>query len=166
MINDGRSGKVIFLVHCIINSNSICIGPKTPSIWPAMINEVVELLMKNKIGIIQLPCPEQLVFGLVRSETSKNHIDTPEFRECCKKIAESTVELIEEYTKNWFKVVSFLGKRGSPTCSVLGKEKGVLIEELINVMNKRKIKVYLMDFERSEVKECLNELRKAILSSS
>jgi predicted secreted protein len=165
MINDGRSGKVIFLVHCIINSNSICIGPKTPSRWPAMVNEIVELLMKNKVGIIQLPCPEQLVFGLVRNETSKIQIDTPEFRECCKKIAESTVNLIEEYIKNGFKVIGFLGKRGSPTCNVLGEEKGILIEELINMMDKRKIKVCLMDFERTEVEKCLDKLREAIYSS-
>ncbi len=161
MINDGRSGKVIFLVHCIINSNSISLGSKTPSIWPAMIDEIVELLMKNKVGIIQLPCPEQAVFGLVRNGTSKVQIDTPVFREYCRKLAKSTIDLIEEYIKNGFKVVGFLGKRGSPTCSVLN-EKGILIEELINAMNKRKIKIPLMDFERTEVEECLNKLKEVL----
>ncbi|MBS7654939.1 hypothetical protein KEJ50_00315 [Candidatus Bathyarchaeota archaeon] len=162
MINDGRSGKVIFLVHCILNSNSICIGPKTPSIWPAMINEVVELLMNNKIGIIQLPCPEQLAFGLVRNKTSREEVDTPDFRAYCRKLAENAVDLIEEYIKNGFKVIGFLGKRGSPTCSVSTRRKGVLIEELIKVMVKRKIEVLLMDFERTKVEQCLNKLKNAI----
>ncbi|MEM2356287.1 MAG: hypothetical protein QXN81_00555 [Candidatus Bathyarchaeia archaeon] len=163
MINNGRSGKVIFLVHCIINSNSICIGPKTPSIWPAMIDEIIELLMKNKVGIIQLPCPEQAVFGLVRREASKTQIDTPKFRDYCKKVAESAVNLIEEYIKNGFKVVGLVGKRGSPTCSVLSEEKGILIEEIINMMNKKKIMVPLIDFERTEVKECLNKLGEMMI---
>jgi len=54
MIRDGRSNKIIFISHCILNSNAICIGPKTPSIWPGMIDEVVECLRKNKVGIVQL----------------------------------------------------------------------------------------------------------------
>jgi predicted secreted protein len=166
MINDGRSGKVIFLVHCIINSNSICIGPKTPSLWPAVINEVVELLMRSNIGIIQLPCPEQLVFGLVRGEASRKEMDTPKFRKYCRKLAEHTIDLIEEYIKNGFKVVGFLGKRGSPTCSVSSRRKGILIEELIKAMNKRKVKISLMDFERTKIENCLSKLKEAIQASA
>jgi len=162
MINDGRSGKVIFLVHCILNSNSICIGPKTPSIWPAMINEVIELLMKNKIGIIQLPCPEQSVFGLVRNKASREEMDTPKFRTYCRKLAKYTTDLIKEYIKNGFKVVGFIGKRGSPTCSVSTRKKGILIEELIESMNKRGIDISLMDFERTKLEQCLNKLKNIL----
>lgn len=163
MIEDGRSKKVIFLAHCVINSNSICLGPKTPSIWPAMINEVVELLMEKKVGIVQLPCPEQAVFGLVRGSRSREEMDTPSFRGYCRKLAKSAADLMEEYAKNGFKVVGFLGKRGSPTCNVLenrGLRRGIFVEELERELKERSLKFPLLDFERTDVEGCLSELER------
>lgn len=171
MVMDGRSNKVIIISHCIINSNSICIGPKTPSIWPAMLNEVVQLLMEYRIGIVQLPCPEQLMYGFVRKGVTKTEIDTPDYRGFCKKIAEDAAELIKNYVKNGFKVVGFLGKRSSPTCGVKtiqvtdtnGKVvevegQGILVEELKKELEKRKVNISFIDFERTEVEKCLKEL--------
>ncbi|HID17266.1 TPA: hypothetical protein EYP26_03140 [Candidatus Bathyarchaeota archaeon] len=165
MIKDGRSGKVIFLAHCIINSNSICLGPKTPSIWPAMIDEVVELLMEKKVGIVQLPCPEQAVFGLVRESKSREEMDTPSLRDYCRELARSAANLMEEYARSGFKVVGFLGKRGSPTCNVLenrGLRRGVFVEALERELKDRALKIPLLDFERTDVKGCLSKLGRLI----
>ncbi|RLG92090.1 MAG: hypothetical protein DRO36_02455 [Candidatus Hecatellales archaeon] len=174
MVMDGRSNKVILVSHCIINSNSICIGPKTPSIWPAMINEVVEVLMRYKVGIVQLPCPEQLVYGFVREGITKTEMDTVEYRSFCRRIAEDAAELVKKYLENGFRVVGFLGKRASPSCGVKTTQitlegrnvevegKGILVEELENELKKRGINLKLIDFERTEVEKCLRELEDMV----
>jgi len=174
LVMDGRSNKVILVSHCILNSNSICIGPKTPSIWPAMIDEVVKLLMKYRVGIVQLPCPEQLMYGFVRMGVSKTEIDTPQYRMFCRRIAEEAADIVKNYLDNGFKVVGFLGKRSSPTCGVKttqitlkGKNveiegQGILVEELAKALEKRKINLPFLDFERTEVEECLKALEEIL----
>ncbi len=177
MVMNGRSNRVILVSHCIINSNSICIGPKTPSIWPAMIDEVVQLLMKYRVGIVQLPCPEQLMYGFVRKGITKTEMDTPNYRSFCRKIAEDAAELTKNYLKNGFKVVGFLGKRSSPTCGVKTVQvtgvdgrtvevegQGILVEELRKELEKRGVNLPFIDFERTEVEKCLKELEDILKS--
>ena len=65
MFDDTRSKKVIVLSHCLLNQNSISDGT---SDFPSRFNEVIELLMANDIGMIQLPCPELLCLGLDRGD--------------------------------------------------------------------------------------------------
>lgn len=174
MIKDGRSKKVVFVSHCIINTNAIAIGPKTPDIWPAIIDEIVDCLQENKVSIIQLPCPEQIYYGLIRSNAAKNDIDNPGFRRLCRKIAEETLNNMEQYIKNGFKIVAFIGRRGSPTCGVkrthvrknneIVEENGVgiLVEEIIKMIKDKKIEIPLIDFEREEKIKFIKELERII----
>lgn len=67
MFTDSRSRRVIFLSHCLLNQNSISDGTAD---FPSQFDEVIELLMKNRIGIIQLPCPELLCLGLDRGDSN------------------------------------------------------------------------------------------------
>ncbi len=177
MINDGRSMKIVFLAHCILNSNAIAVGPKTPTIWPAMINEVLSFLMEKKVSIVQLPCPEQPIFGFIRGSQTKTDMDTSEYRKHCRIIAENVTNLVEGYIKNGFKVLCLVGKRGSPSCGVKkvwirrNKEevevegKGIFIEELLDEFRKKGLNIPFIDFERTEVEECLKNLDKLISES-
>ena len=149
MINDGRSMKIVFLAHCILNSNAIAVGPKTPTIWPAMINEVLSFLMEKKVSIVQLPCPEQPIFGFIRGSQTKTDMDTSEYRKHCRIIAENVTNLVEGYIKNGFKV----------------EGKGIFIEELLDEFRKKGLNIPFIDFERTEVEECLKNLDKLISES-
>lgn len=174
MIKDSRSKKVVFVSHCIINTNVIAIGPKTPNIWPAIIDEIIDSLQKNKVSIIQLPCPEQIYYGLIRGAAAKNDMDNPGFRELCRKIAEETINNMEQYIKNNFKIVAFIGRRGSPTCGVkkvhLRKNDriievdgmGILVEEIDKMIKEKGIKIPLIDFEREERIKFIEELERII----
>lgn len=174
MIKDGRSKKVVFVSHCIINTNAIAIGPKTPTIWPAIIDEIVDCFQKNKISIIQLPCPEQIYYGLIRGSVAKNDIDNPSFRKLCKRIAEEAIKNMKQYMENNFKVIAFIGRRGSPTCGVkkvhLRKNNkiievdgmGILVEEISKMIKDKKIDIPLIDFEREEKIEFIKELERII----
>lgn len=57
MFDDARSKRVIVLSHCLLNRNSISDGTAD---FPGQFTEIIELLMANCIGMIQLPCPELL----------------------------------------------------------------------------------------------------------
>jgi len=174
MIKDRRSRKVVFISHCIINTNAIAIGPKTPNIWPAIIDEIVDCLQKNKVSIIQLPCPEQIYYGLVREANAKNDIDNPAFRKLCKKIAEETINIIKQYINEGFNVIAFIGRRGSPTCGVIRTHirrnnkiveingMGILIEEINKKIREERIKIPLIDFEREEKAQFIKQLEKLI----
>lgn len=177
MINDGRSMKVVFVVHCILNSNAIAVGPKTPAIWPAMVNEVLSFLMEKKVSIVQLPCPEQPIFGFIRKSQTKTDMDTLEYRKHCRIIAKNVTNLAEGYVRSGFKVLCLIGKRGSPSCGVkkvwIKKDgmdvevegKGILIEELLYEFKKRELDIPFIDFERTEVEECLKNLGRLVSES-
>lgn len=174
MIRDGRSNKVIFITHCLLNTNSLAKGPKTPSVYPAMINELIEMVKENEIGVIQLPCPEQIFFGFVRNSSNKFEMDKPEFRKHCKTIAKNISDLIEGYLKNNFIVLGFVGKRGSPSCGVkkiwtMRKNKlveiegqGIFIEELRKELERRNINIPFIDFEKDEIRDSVNDLKEMI----
>ena len=61
MFTDGRSKKVIFLAHCLLNQNAISDGT---AVCPAAFGELIQLLLDREVGVIQMPCPELCCLGL------------------------------------------------------------------------------------------------------
>ena len=51
MFDDKRSKKIIIIAHYLLNQNSISDGTAD---FPSQFNKVIDLLITNKIGIIQL----------------------------------------------------------------------------------------------------------------
>ena len=137
MIQDKRSRKIIIVAHCILNQNSRVQGK---AYYAGMINEIVDVLRKYEVGVIQMPCPELTYAGLLRPSQTKEQYDTPAFRRHCRQIASSIADQVEEYVRNGFKVLAVLGVEGSPTCGVEAN-LGILIEELQSELKKRKVEV-------------------------
>ncbi|MEM2122488.1 MAG: hypothetical protein QXE79_02515 [Candidatus Bathyarchaeia archaeon] len=164
LINDGRSGRVIVLAHCILNTNSICRGPITPRLWPGTINPILEKIMEYSIGIYQLPCPEFIVYGLDRPATNKEALESSGFRGKCREIAESVSRQLREYAAKDYKLIALVGLRGSPSCSPGLKchEKGVFFEELEEALKAYNLKLPVIDFERTEINECIKNLEKVL----
>ena len=65
MFNDGRSKRVVFIAHCLLNQNSISDGT---AVYPAAFKSTVRLLLDADAGIVQLPCPELCCLGLDRGD--------------------------------------------------------------------------------------------------
>jgi len=63
MFTDARSKNVLFVAHCILNQNSISDGTAD---YPGYIREILELLVRYDVGIVQMPCPELHCLGLDR----------------------------------------------------------------------------------------------------
>ncbi len=130
------------VAHCVLNQNSRVQGK---AYHVGMINEIVDVLRKNEVGLIQMPCPELTYFGLLRESQTKEQYDTPAYRKHCRQIASSTAEQIKEYSRNNFRILAILGIDGSPTCGVneanLTETQGILTEELQNELKKRKVAI-------------------------
>ena len=63
MFTDGRSKKVVFLAHCLLNQNAISDGT---AVYPSAFQGLIRFFLDNDVGIVQLPCPELCCLGLDR----------------------------------------------------------------------------------------------------
>ena len=57
---DARSGRVVFVSHCLLNQNTRYLGG---AFRPGAVHEVLDPFMQGGIGICQMPRPEQLAWG-------------------------------------------------------------------------------------------------------
>jgi len=107
--------RVVILAHCIMNQ-------ATRARWEGggatrtegAIKEIITPLLEHGIGIIQMECPEQTLYGNPRPPKSRDDYDTPEFKEKCREIAVRAMQTIEKSTE----LIAALGFEGSPSCGV------------------------------------------------
>ena len=50
MFNDGRSKKVIFIAHCLLNQNAISDGT---AVYPAAFKDIIDFFLNADISIVQ-----------------------------------------------------------------------------------------------------------------
>ncbi len=107
--------RVVILAHCIMNQ-------ATKARWEGggatrtegAIEEIITPLLEHGVGIIQMECPEQTLYGNPRPPKSRDDYDTPEFREKCSEIAVRAMQTIGNGTE----LIAVLGFEGSPSCGV------------------------------------------------
>lgn len=128
MFEDGRSKKVVLIAHCILNQNAISDGT---AIYPAAFQDVVDILLKANIGIIQMPCPELCCLGLDRGNVHgaespvtventriRKEMQREEADRKLNMLAGYVTSQILEYYKHGFHVVGIIGADRSPNCGV------------------------------------------------
>ena len=136
-----RSKGVIFISHCILNQNTVvCPLARAKGAY----TEIIETIMKNGIGIHQLPCPEYRHLGIKRDPMTNEGYDTEEYRKLCKNISIDTIGIMEEYIENGYEIAGLIGVNESPTCSIRNS-KGIFIEEMLELMNKSNLDIKLLD---------------------
>ena len=119
--NDARAHRVAFVSHCLLNSNSKVYELAR---HPGMAMEVLEVLNRHDIGVIQLPCPELLYLGPRRWWQVKDMYDTPAYRRYCYGIAGQVSDQALMYRDVDATVVCVLGVDGSPNCGVSVTPRG------------------------------------------
>lgn len=128
MFRDGRSQKVAFLAHCLLNQNAISDGT---AVRPAGFPEMVSYLLEHGVGIVQLPCPELLCLGLDRGDPQGAErpvvVENTRIRRAMAqaepsrrlaRLVEDTMAQLLEYRRYGFQVVGILGANRSPCCGV------------------------------------------------
>lgn len=173
MFTDGRSKKVIFIAHCILNQNAISDGT---AVYPGSVKKLVEWLINKNFGIVQIPCPELLCLGLDRGNSDGCNYPVLEENtrirclmeekassEKIKHIVNEVVFQISEYKKNDFEVIAIVGMNRSPSCGVdttskNNKEvagKGVFIQELEKILKGKGLEIRIVGIKADESYEDL-----------
>ena len=133
-LKDARTKKVVFLSHCILNENTRYLGGACRG---SCVREIVEQCLAADIGMVQMPCPEQLAWGgvskrfLLSAYGAKGMLPF-RFRRIFlplaiaytrfvyRQIAKQTAKQIEDYLDSGYSVIGVVGVDGSPSCG-LGK---------------------------------------------
>jgi len=131
-LRDERGKKVVFVSHCILNENTRYLGG---AFRKGCIDEIVDEVQNQGIGMVQLKCPEQKAWGGVLKKhvwqglDSKNtmlyrlrkallRIFVWNTKRIYRKIAKEVITEIKDYIDSGFEVVGIIGIGGSPTCGV------------------------------------------------
>ena len=128
MFTDGRSKKVIFLAHCLLNQNAISDGT---AVCPAAFGELIQLLLDREVGVVQMPCPELCCLGLDRGDVHgadrpvveentriRRAMEEDGPRQKREALADLVAEQVQEYHKHGFQVLGIVGANRSPNCGV------------------------------------------------
>lgn len=110
-----RNKKIILVSHCILNSNSKVEGL---SQYEGMLKEAIDMIYEKGVGIIQLPCPEMIIYGIKRWGHVKEQFDTLFYRENCREMLKPIIGQLKSYVDTGYEIVGVLGIDGSPSCGV------------------------------------------------
>lgn len=129
---DARGRRVVFVSHCLLNENVRYPGGATRA---GAVDEIVDVAQAAGVGICQLACPEQQVWGGVakrrmllaygadrRGLRFARRVLTPVFiaysRWRYDRLAHQVVGQVRDYWRAGFQVVGIVGVDGSPSCGV------------------------------------------------
>lgn len=153
-----RDKKIVIVSHCILNQNSV-VEPCAREM--KNFKKFIDRCYEKNIGIIQLPCPEFLVYGAKRNGYVKSDFLNQKYLNKSNEILESILIQIKEYLENGYKILGIFGILGSPSCGIsetceknskgdviLIKEKGIYMEILEEKIKELNIPFY--DIERFE----------------
>ena len=128
MFTDGRSRRVVFLAHCLLNQNAISDG--TAEV-PAAHREILRTVLDARVGVVQLPCPELCCLGLDRGDPKGGErpvvAENTRIRRAMEKdgprqkreaLADLVAEQVQEYHKHGFQVLGIMGANRSPNCGL------------------------------------------------
>lgn len=168
MFTDGRSKKVVFIAHCLLNQNAISDGT---AVYPAAFQDVIKAFLSADIGIVQMPCPELCCLGLDRGNIHGAH--SPVVRENTRirnemikpgtysrllGLVDSVMQQIAEYRKYGFEIVGILGANRSPNCGVdttsdRNREiagKGIFMEELSRRLKQEELHIPMLGIKGTD----------------
>ena len=173
MFSDERSRRVVFVSHCILNSNTRADGHAGV---PGVNRRVMELLMRLGVGVVQMPCPEMMCLGLDRGDKKGGErpvlIENTRIREGLKSnsstamldgMVDQVIQQVEQYLKHGFHILGIVGVNRSPSCGVETttvdneevKGEGVFIDRLRKALEAKGIHLGFVGTKISEVEKAL-----------
>lgn len=133
-LRDRRSGKVVFLSHCLLNENTRYLGGACRA---GCVREIVAQCLDRGIGMVQMPCPEQdawggvlktkmlALYGAKRERPLLHHLQRAllplyllHYRWRCRALARRTAAAIADYLASGFAVLGVVAVDGSPSCGL------------------------------------------------
>lgn len=176
--------NILIVSHCILNKSSkVVMDEKELEEEYQIRDRLLKLILEKNIQLIQLPCPEFLLFGSRRWGHVRDQFDFPFFRKACREMLEPVILQLQEYVGNTerFNILGVVSVEGSPSCgahltcrghwggdfggadiqSVLDtlemkEEPGVFLEELEKALTERglHIPIFSMDETIQVISNC------------
>ena len=128
MFTDGRSKRVLFVAHCLLNQNAISDGTAD---YPACHADIVRMLLDAQVGIVQMNCPELCCLGLDRGDMHgaeravvventriRHQMQQPPAVDRLQVLVKQVLLQIAEYEAHGFTVCGIVGMNRSPCCGV------------------------------------------------
>lgn len=121
--NDKRSGKIVFVSHCMINCNNKFPGyADVAGSYTAFIVPILEA----GLGIFQMPCLEMLGWGGVGRKKIEHELDRSnleqewiqEYPVLCADWARWTADQFQDYVQNGYEILGVIHVGDSPTCGL------------------------------------------------
>lgn len=167
--------KILVVSHCILNICSKVTGYNEDEqrTEAGHRRSLLEYIIQKDIQIIQLPCPEFLMYGTKRWGHVKDQFDNPFFRSQCRNMLEPIILQLKEYAAypERFEVLGIVAIDYSPSCGYhvtckgdwggelsgcpdlekkigtlsTASEPGVFMEELISLLEEAKLSVPILD---------------------
>jgi len=162
MFTDHRSKRVVFVSHCLLNQNSISDGTAD---FPSQFEDLISMLMANKVGIIQMPCPELLCLGLDRGDKRGSE----------RALLEENTRIrnLMQQEEN-FSALGLVGINRSPSCgiettSIDGREEpgmGVFMQVIAEELQKEHLEIRMVGVKTSRTEESLGKVRRLLERST
>ncbi len=127
---DTRSREVVFVPHCLLNQNTRYLSG---SVCRGVVSAAVAPYLADGTGIVQMPCPEQRVWGGVIKTRMLWLIQHPRIARVAPALlplalpyvrwhyahhARAVARDIEDYLASGLSVRGIVGVAGSPSCGV------------------------------------------------
>ncbi len=115
----GIMKDILILSHCILNNAAKVEQDETELESEYVLrDELMQLILANRIQVLQLPCPELMIYGSRRWGHVRNQFDNPFFRKSCMELLEPVLLQLEEYASRSeaFNVIGVVSVEGSPSC--------------------------------------------------
>lgn len=165
---DNRSKYFVFVPFCLLAQAYQAQGIVKYE-WKSSIKPFVNLLIKNDINIIQMPCAESTFNNnLIRDPMGIAKYDRNDFNIHCEHIAQGVANQIKLLRESGYIVLAVLGIEQSPSCCVNyiytnhGNEnrKGLFIEKLYNKIINYNISI--IGINRKYINKSLRQLEEII----
>lgn len=137
--------KIALLANCILNQSVRAKGVKNKT-GEGPIEEVLDVLNRYDVSIIQMPCTEVAWEGFDRRASGKTRYDNPEYRSICTEAARYSANYVKKLIDDrGGELAIVLGVDGSPSCGVnfcFGRgrrlnEPGIYFEELRKELSRK-----------------------------
>lgn len=111
--------SILILSHCILNTASKVKTDESDLAEEYKLkSELLHKVLDNDIQMLQLPCPEFLMYGSHRWGHVRNQFDNPFYKNASKEMLNPFMMQIEEYASHpdEFNILGIVSVEGSPSC--------------------------------------------------
>ena len=174
--------KILFVSHCILNKAAKVEQDESELKEEYELrSRLLEEIVRQDVQVIQLPCPEFVMYGSRRCGHVKDQFAHSFYRDTCRKLFRPVLMQIEEYAGNLerFELVGIVSVEGSPSCGrsltcrgdwggelsdlekvkrlTMEQEMGVFMEEISSMLRESHIRLPILTMQETVAYLCGGE---------